>query len=76
MFGLCCEFSLIIFYRFGSLTFGDLTLNQNGADTDIIETATNETLATLIGIDAVTINNSEIVILYSDSKSPPPRDAN
>ena len=43
------------------LTFGNLTINQNFANTDIIETATNETLATLIGIDAVTIDENDFV---------------
>ena len=45
----------------GGLTFGNLTINQNEANTEIIETATNETLATLIGIDAVTIDSSDFV---------------
>ena len=45
----------------GGLTFGNLTINDNGANTDIIETATNEILATLIAIDAVTIDESDFV---------------
>ena len=45
----------------GSLTFAGLTITQVGADTEIIETATNETLATLVGTDATTIDNSDFV---------------
>ncbi|MEM9273982.1 MAG: calcium-binding protein, partial [Cyanobacteria bacterium P01_F01_bin.143] len=45
----------------GGLSFGSLTINQNGANTDILETATNEILATLIGIDATAIDNSDFV---------------
>ena len=45
----------------GSLTFDDLAIAQVGADTEIRETATNETLATLIGIDAGTIDSSDFV---------------
>ena len=45
----------------GNLTFSSLTITQVGGDTDIIETATNQTLATLIGIDAMTIDSSDFV---------------
>ena len=45
----------------GGLTFGSLTLTQNGADTDIIETATNETLATLNGIDTTDLDSTDFV---------------
>ena len=45
----------------GGLTFDHLTINQNGANTDIIETNTNQTLATLTGINAMTIDNSDFV---------------
>ena len=43
------------------LTFGKLTINQNGADTNIIETATRQTLATLIDIDARDINRQDFI---------------
>ena len=51
--GLTAEWDIIQDYQdgldllelTGSLTFGDLTLNQNGADTDIIETATKWNLS-------------------------------
>ena len=45
----------------GGLTFGNLNINQNGADTEIIEIATNETLVTLIGIDTIAIDNSDFI---------------
>ncbi|ELS04462.1 Ca2+-binding protein, RTX toxin [Xenococcus sp. PCC 7305] len=45
----------------GGLSFGNLTISQNGADTDILETATNETLATLTNINAVNIDNNDFV---------------
>ena len=45
----------------GSLIFGSLTITQNGADTDIIESATNETLATLVGINATDLDSSDFV---------------
>ncbi|ELS03748.1 putative calcium-binding protein,FG-GAP repeat protein [Xenococcus sp. PCC 7305] len=45
----------------GGLTFGTLTISQNGADTDIIETIGGETLATLLGIDATTIDETDFV---------------
>ncbi|ELS05398.1 VCBS repeat-containing protein, partial [Xenococcus sp. PCC 7305] len=40
----------------GGLSFGSLTITQNGTDTDIIETATSQTLATLTDITATNIN--------------------
>ena len=43
----------------GSLTFGQLTINQDGGNTNILETITNQTLATLIQTDAMTINDSD-----------------
>ncbi|MEM9275253.1 MAG: Calx-beta domain-containing protein [Cyanobacteria bacterium P01_F01_bin.143] len=43
------------------LTFSQISINQNGANTDIIETATNQTLATLIGIDSTVIDDSDFV---------------
>ena len=45
----------------GGLTFSNLNINQNGANTDILEIATNEILATLIGIDAMTIDHNDFV---------------
>ncbi len=45
----------------GSLTFSQLTINQNGANTEIIETATNQTLASLTGIDVIDIDESDFV---------------
>jgi|GEM_PF-1257952 len=45
----------------GGLTFGKLTISQNGADTDIIETIGSQTLATLAGIDATTIDETDFV---------------
>ena len=45
----------------GSLTFGSLDIRQNGADTDIIEIATHQTLATLIDVDALTIDNHDFI---------------
>ena len=43
------------------LHFGSLSIHQNGANTDIIEIATHQTLATLVGIDAMTIDHSDFV---------------
>ena len=45
----------------GGLTFGNLSIKQKVTDTEIIETATNETLAILSGIDAMTIDESDFV---------------
>ncbi|ELS05414.1 VCBS repeat-containing protein, partial [Xenococcus sp. PCC 7305] len=45
----------------GGLTFGKLTISQNGSDTDIIETSSSQTLATLINIDAIDIDETDFV---------------
>ena len=44
----------------GGLTFGSLAVSQAGANT-VIKSDTNEILATLIGIDATTIDNADFV---------------
>ena len=43
----------------GDLSFGSLTITQAGDDTQIIETATSQTLAVLVNTNALTINNSD-----------------
>ena len=48
-----------LFELTGSLTFASLTITQVGANTEIMQTGTNETLATLIGVDAMTIDESD-----------------
>ena len=45
----------------GGLTFASLTIAQNGANTDIMETATNQILATLLQIDATDLDTSDFV---------------
>ncbi|MEM9272444.1 MAG: S8 family serine peptidase [Cyanobacteria bacterium P01_F01_bin.143] len=45
----------------GGLGFGDLTITQDGTKTNIIETATNQILAVLNGIDAVDITLDDFV---------------
>ncbi|ELS02877.1 VCBS repeat-containing protein, partial [Xenococcus sp. PCC 7305] len=48
----------------GGLIFGNLTISQNGSDTDIIENTASsgpQTLATLTGIDAIDIDETDFV---------------
>ena len=45
----------------GGIGFSDLTITQNGANTNIIETATNQILAVLNGIDADDITLADFV---------------
>ena len=45
----------------GGLTFSNLNINQNGANTDILETATNKILTTLISIYTMTIDHNDFV---------------
>ncbi len=64
--GLTADRDLILDFEdgldvFEDISFGSVTITQVGADTNIIQTNTNQTLATLIGIDAVTIDSSDFV---------------
>ena len=45
----------------GNLTFEQLTLAQNGTNTEISITATGEILATLTGVDASTLDTSDFI---------------
>ncbi|MDJ0719185.1 MAG: calcium-binding protein [Prochloraceae cyanobacterium] len=45
----------------GNLTFEQLTLTQNGTNTEISITATGEILATLTGVDASTLDTSDFI---------------
>ena len=45
----------------GDLSFGDLTLNDVGTRTLVVETSTNQKLAVLLNVDAVDITESDFV---------------
>ena len=45
----------------GNLTFGNLTINDAGSNTILIETSTNQRLAVLRNVDAVEIDSSDFI---------------
>ncbi|MEM9276374.1 MAG: Calx-beta domain-containing protein, partial [Cyanobacteria bacterium P01_F01_bin.143] len=51
----------IDFLELGSLDFGALTITQAGSNTNIIETATSETIAVVKGIDADNIDINDFI---------------
>ena len=55
------EDGIDLFELTGTLSFGNLTITQAGANTNIIETATSETLATLTDITATDIDSTDFV---------------
>ena len=55
------EDGIDLFELTGTLSFGSLTITQAGANTNIIETATSETLATLKDITATDIDATDFV---------------
>ncbi|MEM9271740.1 MAG: cadherin-like domain-containing protein [Cyanobacteria bacterium P01_F01_bin.143] len=55
------EDGIDLFELTGTLSFGSLTITQTGANTNIIETATSETLATLTDITATDIDSTDFI---------------